>query len=345
MAERVPYEFLTGVIAPFWTPVGADGNLDMAGTRAMVDHLADTGAVRSIFGRSGMGKWHTFTMEEAKRFTDVLVSACRKRGLGVLIGAMGEYIGRAKGEHPDPQRYTAQSIELVNYAERAGADAAVLVIPDMLPAKNTSPAEVVWQYYKAVHDATSLLLVLYQPGGTDPAYQLTPELMRRLTTLPRIAGLKLSTSREEVFAPIAEVVRGTGFALIAGDESFYLRALELGACGVIGGGCMSWPEVLWAVGYYYGRGDMARARQAQETVHRLESLHHGRDACVLWKQVMIAQGAGFQPYDRSATPPYPKEIVLGALQEWRRLTAPYRRLCHAQHTRYRKAYGVPSQRP
>lgn len=337
MVEQRPYEFLTGVIAPFWTPVEADGRLDMAGTRAMVDHLADTGAVHSIFGRSGMGKWHTFTVEETKRFTDVLVPACRRRGLGVLIGTMGEYIGKAKGERPDPQRYTAQSIELVNYAERAGADAAVLVVPDMLPARDTSPAEVVWQYYKTVHDATSLPLVLYQPGGTDPAYRLTPELMRRLTTLPRIAGLKLSTSREEIFAPIAEVVRGTGFALIAGDESFYLRALELGACGVIGGGCMSWPEVLWAVGYYYGRGDMARSRQAQETVRQLESLHQGLDACVLWKQVMIAQGAGFQPYDRSGTPPYPKEVVLDALQEWRRLTAPYRRLCHAQRTRVRKA--------
>ncbi|MEJ5253503.1 MAG: dihydrodipicolinate synthase family protein [Chthonomonadetes bacterium] len=337
MSVQRPYDFLTGVIAPFWTPVEADGRLDLAGVRAMVDYLADTGAVRSIFGRSGMGKWHTFTVEETKRFTDVFVPACRKHGLGALIGAMGECIGREKGVRPDPARYTEQSIELVEYAQRAGADAAVLIIPDVLLAQGASPAEVVWQYYRTVHDATRLPLVLYQPGGTDPAYQLTPELMRRLITLPRIAGLKLSTSREEVFAPIAEVVRGTGFALIAGDESFYLRALELGGCGVIGGGCMSWPEVLWAVGYYYGRGDMVRARQAQETVWKLEAIKRGMDGCVLWKQVMIANGARFQPYDRSGTPPYPREVVAEALQEWKRLTAPYRRLCHAQRARNRVA--------
>jgi len=303
----------------------------------MVDYLADTGAVRSVFGRSGMGKWHTFTIEEAKRFTDVLVPACRKRGLGVLIGTMGECLGREKGVRPDPQRYTEQSIELTNYVQKAGADAAVLVMPDMLPAEGIPPAEVVWQYFKTVHDATRFPLVLYQPGGTNPAYCLTAELMRRLVTLPRIVGLKLSTDKEEVFAPIAEVVRGSGFGLIAGDESFYLRALDLGACGVIGGGCMSWPEVLWAVGYYYRKGDMARARRAQETVWQLESIKREMDGCVLWKQVMIANGAKFQPYDRSGTPPYPKEVVMEALREWRQLTAPYRRLCHAQRTRMKVA--------
>ncbi|MGC8784752.1 MAG: dihydrodipicolinate synthase family protein [Armatimonadota bacterium] len=337
MSEQRPYDFLTGVIVPFWTPVDASGQLDFAGTRGMVDYLANTGAVRSIFGRSGMGKWHSFTVDEAKQFTDVLVPACRERNLGVLIGAMGECLGRNRGERPDPLRYTEQSIELVNYAQKAGADAAVLVVPDMLHADEQPPAEVVWSYYKTVHDATRLPLVLYQPGGTDPAYQLTPGLMRRLVSLPRIAGLKLSTNRKEVFAPIAEVVRGTGFALIAGDEAFYLRALELGACGVIGGGCVIWPEVLWAVRYYYLRGDMQKARRAQQTVWQLEAIHRGKDACVLWKQVMIANGGKFQPYDRSGTPPYPKEIVTEALQEWKRLTAPYRRLCHAQRTRAKVA--------
>jgi dihydrodipicolinate synthase/N-acetylneuraminate lyase len=333
MAERRPSELIQGVIAPFWTPVDSTGQLDLDGTRHMVDYLADTGAVRSIFGRSGGGKWYTFTIEETKRFTDVLVPACRKRGLGVIVGAMGECLGRERRLCPDPLRYTEQSIELTNYVQRAGADAAVLVIPDMLPAEGVPPAEVVWQYVKTVHDATRFPLVLYQPGGTDPAYCLTAELMRRLVTLPRIAGLKLSTSREEVFAPIAEVVRNSGFALIAGDESFYLRALELGACGVIGGGCMSWPEVLWAVGYYYRKGDLVRARRAQETVWQLEALHHGKDSCVLWKQVMVANGAKFQPYDRSGTPPYPPEVVEKALQAWKRLTAPYRRLCHTQRAR------------
>lgn len=337
MSEQKPYDFLKGVIVPFWTPVDASGQLDPAGTRGMVDYLADTGAVRSIFGRSGMGKWQSFTLDETKRFTDMLVPACRKRGLGVLIGAMGECTSRNRGEQPDPLRYTEQSIELVNYAQKAGADAAVLVIPDMLPAKDTPPAEVVWQYYKTVHDATRFPLVLYQPGGTDPAYQLTPELMRRLLSLPRIAGLKLSTSKEEVFAPIADVVRGTGFALIAGDEAFYLRALELGACGVIGGGCSAYPEVLWAVGHYYQKGDMTRAREAQETVWRLLEVKKGLDGCVLWKQVMIANGGKFQPYDRSGTPPYPREVVAEALQEWKRLTAPYRRLCHTQRARTKVA--------
>ncbi|MCS7309172.1 MAG: dihydrodipicolinate synthase family protein [Armatimonadetes bacterium] len=330
MSEHKPYDFLTGVIAPFWTPVDAAGQLDLNGVRGMVDYLANTRAVRSVFGRSGMGKWYTFTVEETKRLTDVLVPACRKQGMGVLIGAMGEYLGKERGERPDPVRYTEQSIELVHYAQKAGADAAVLVVPDMLPAEREAPAEVVWRYYRAVHDATRFPLVLYQPGGTHADYQLTPELMRRLLTLPRIAGLKLSTNKEEMFAPIAEVVRGTGFALIAGDEAFYLRALELGACGVIGGGCMIWPEVLWAVRHYYLRGEMAKARAAQQTVWQLEALHEGKDACVLWKQVMISQGAQFPPYDRSGTPPYPREVVVKALQAWRRLTAPYRRICHTQ---------------
>lgn len=321
-------DVLTGVVAPFWTPVDAKGALDTAGIKGMVDYLADTCAVRTIFGRSGMGKWYTFSVEETKRFADVLIPACRRRGLGVIIGAMGEYPTWRSHGRVDAQTYTQQSIELVQYVCRAGADAAVLVVPDMIEEKGVSPEETVWRYCKAVHDATDFPLVLYQPGGTQGAYRLTAEQMRRLLNLPRLVGLKLSTGEEEVFAPIAAAVRGTEFALLAGDEAFYLRAMELGACGVIGGGCMIWPEVLWAVRYYFLQGEFEKAAIAQERVRQLEALHEGKDACVLWKQVMITLGAKFQPYDRSGTPPYPREVVMEAFRAWRQLTAPYRRLCH-----------------
>ncbi|HLV80251.1 MAG TPA: dihydrodipicolinate synthase family protein, partial [Chthonomonadaceae bacterium] len=111
------------------------------------------------------------------------------------------------------------------------------------------------------------------------------------------------------FGPLADVVRGTRFALIAGNETYYLRALEQGAVGVIGEGCNVYPEILDALRARFQAGDRPGAARAQEDVCRALAIKEGLDGGVIWKQILIRHGVRIAPYDRSGVSPYPEETV------------------------------------
>lgn len=304
-------DFLQGVIAPMLTPVHADQTLDLDGAEAFVEWLVSRGCVRTVFARSGMGKMYTFTVEEAKQFGEAVVRAASGR-IGVLLGASGEWRTRDqdRARKPNPERYLAQAVELTQFAQQIGADGAVHVLPEAYtPAPGEPISEAMFRYLKTVHDAAEIPIVLYQPGGLASEYRMTPELLRRLLELPRIAGMKVSTSEDAVFGPLAEVVQGTGFALIAGNETYYLRALKQGAVGVIGEGCNVYPEILDTLRARFRAGDHAGAMHAQEDVCRALAIKEGLDGAVIWKQVLIRHDVRILPYDRSSVSPYPEETV------------------------------------
>src|SRR5579884_771997 len=306
-----PLDFLQGVIAPMLTPIHADHTLDLEGAEAFVEWLISRGCVRTVFARSGMGKMYTFTVEETKALGTAVVRAARGR-IGVLLGASGEWRTRDRDrtQKPDSERYLAQAVELTQFAQQIGADGAVHVLPEAyVPTAGEPISEATFRYLKTVHDAADIPIVLYQPGGLAPEYRMTPELLRRLLELPRIAGMKVSTSEDAVFGPLAEVVRGTGFALIAGNETYYLRALEQGAVGVIGEGCNVYPEILDALRSRFRAGDYAGAIRAQEEICRALAIKEGLDGAVIWKQILIRHGVHILPYDRNGVPPYPEETV------------------------------------
>ena len=330
-----PPRFLTGVITPMFTPRHADGSLDLAGARSMVKWLKSRKCVSSIFARSGVGEMYVFTVEETRQLVDAVVSEAAGE-IGVLAGCAGEFDGNAE-HRPDPARYTEQAIMLSQFAQERGADAVVLVLPSALPPEPGVPLEdTIFGYYKAVNDAIRIPIVIYQPPGMVPEYCMTPELMRRLLTLPRIGGMKLSTTDHAVFDPICGTVAATGFGMIAGAEHFYLDALEQGAVGVIGGGCNTHPEMIYAVGHHFAAGRLDRARAAQQVVN--ETLEELRaldvSGAVAGKLYIAAKGYLMEPNNarRAAAQPYgqgpsdlPSPDVMGKFAEIvDRRVAPYR---------------------
>jgi len=317
--------FLTGVIAPMFTPRHADGRLDLDGARSFVRWLQSRKCVRSVFVRSGVGDMYAFTMDEARSlFAVVLAEAGGK--IGVLAGCVGEFDGDPE-HRPDPARYTAQAVALSQHAQERGADAVVLVLPSALaPTPGTPLEDTIFAYYRAVNDAVSIPIIAYQPQTTPPEYCMTPSLMRRLLTLPRIGGMKLSTTDHGVFDPIARVVAGTGFAMIAGAEHFYLNALTRGAVGVIGGGCNTHPEMIYAVEHHYRAGRLDRAHVAQgqvnATLQELEAL--GIHGAIAGKLYIAAQGYPMEPYDKRRRELPPVEAVRRFAEIVDRRVAEYR---------------------
>ena len=320
----MPPTFLTGVIAPLFTPCFPDRTIDYRGGGALVDYLADTGAVRSVFARSGMGKMFTFTIEETERFAEAVVERARARKLGALIGCAGEWREKESGRLPDPERYTAQSVGLAQRAKRLGADAAVLILPAALLRDEAPAEETTFAYVRTVHDAVpDLPLVLYQAPGLPARIRLTPDTLRRLRTLPRVAGAKVSSGSDAVMEPLLDSVRGSDFALICGDEGYWLRGLERGATGVIGEGACAYPELLAAIERLWRAGRRDEAQRAQETVLAALKVKGELDGTPAWLQRMVLRGARSQSGDRSGNPPYPIEKIKALDSAVDALVAPF----------------------
>ena len=316
--------FPHGVIAPMFTPFRKDGEIDLEGAANLVRYLAGTGYVDGIFVRSGLGQMYTLTVAETLALARAAVDAAQG-SVPILVGCAGEWDGDLS-RRPDPERYLEQSVYLVAEAIRMGAAGAVLVIPAALAVDGKDAAELVVEYYSRVSRATGGPIVLYQPPGTPAEYRVTPAVMRELLKLPAVKGMKLSVSTHEEFAPVADAVRGSGFALIAGAEGFFLEALKLGAVGVIGQGCNTYPEILRAVQKHYEAGNLDAAEKAQQAVNHALKVTDGYDTGVICKQMLILRGVRMEPYGRNRPEPYPAEAVSRMKAEIDRLAEPYRRM-------------------
>ncbi len=263
---RMIPKFLTGVITPLFTPCKPDNSLDHKGIAAMVRWLKGTGAVTTLFPRSGVGGMYTFSYSDVKEIIDVVVSEAAG-DVFVMPGTAGIYDRR--GEKPDPERYTSETIELSLYAQERGADAAVIVMPSALRREEGVPLEeTIFRYFERVHGETELPIVIYNPPGLEEEYRMTPGLLGRLLKLERIWGLKYSTTDMGIFTGLAMASEGTDFGLIAGAEHAYLYVMICGGLGVIGQGCGINPQILRAVYDRFMEGDIEGARQAQLDVLR-----------------------------------------------------------------------------
>ncbi|MDE2126186.1 MAG: dihydrodipicolinate synthase family protein [Armatimonadetes bacterium] len=326
VADRMHHpEFLTGVIAPMFTPVDRSGQLSLPGIHGMVDYLARTGAVNTIFARSGMGQMYSFTATEAVILAETTLAAANGR-VNVIAGASGirtDKIARG-GPACVPERYLEQAVRLTQKMEHLGIQAAVHVMPEAYtPREGETTEDAYYRYFRSVHDATNIPLVIYQPGSIRAENRMTTALLSRLLELPRIAGMKVSTSSDDVFVPLADSTRGSSFSLIAGDETYYLKALQQGACGVIGEGCNMWPWILRGLAERFRAGDLEGARRAEADVAAALRVGAGHDHTVLWKQVMMTRGGAFEPFDRNGAAPADPDRVSRAAVDIQRLVAPW----------------------
>lgn len=317
--------FLSGVIAPMFTPCNSDGSIDAPGVEGMIKWWKTRRGLNTIFVRSGMGKMFTFSVEETLLLARASLAA-NNGHYGILVGSGGEWRNRRAGGRPDRQTYLSQAIYLTQQVKELGADGAVHVLPFAIEtAPGETKEELIYWYVSAVHDSSNIPIVLYQPGETPQDYRMTPSLLKRLLSLPRLAGIKVSSSDYKVFHPLAEAAHGADFALICGDESYYKNALIQGAAGVIGEGSNVYPEILADMKTAFDAGDIEAASRCQGDVMRGLSLLSGLNSGIAWRQLMIRRGARFQPYDREEQSPYSDEIINRVEAGWLELLKPYER--------------------
>jgi len=123
---------------------------------------------------------------------------------------------------------TAEAIELSRHAEKAGADAVLIVTPYY----NKPTQEGLYQHYKAINDAIGIPIIIYNIPGRS-IVDMSVETMTRLYELKNIAGVKDATANMTRVSQ-QRAAMGPDFNQLSGED---ITALGFMAHG--GHGCIS----------------------------------------------------------------------------------------------------------
>ncbi len=177
-------------------------------------------------------------------------------------------IDQAKGRVPvvagAGSNSTREAIELSQHAEKAGADAVLVVTPYY----NKPTQEGLYQHYKAINDAIGVPIIIYNIPPRS-VIDMSVDTMKRLYELKNIAGVKDATANMARVSQQREAC-GPDFNQLSGED---ITALGFNAHG--GHGCISVtsnvaPRLCSEFQAACGRGDYAAALKLQD---KLAPLH------------------------------------------------------------------------
>ncbi len=158
------------------------------------------------------GESATLSHEEHHRVVEFTVKTVNKR-VPVVAGA--------------GSNSTSETIDLANYAKKAGADGVLLITPYY----NKPTQEGLFLHFKKVTDSVDIPVILYNvPGRTG--VNMLPATVARLRTIKNIVGIKEATGD---LKQISELIRlcGRDFGVISGDDFTTLPMLAIGGVGAI----------------------------------------------------------------------------------------------------------------
>lgn len=203
---------LRGSITALITPM-RNGNVDEKAFASFVDWQIAEGT-HGLVPVGTTGESPTVSHEEHRRVVEIAIEVANKR-VPVIAGA--------------GSNSTAEAVELAKFAERAGADAVLSIVPYY----NKPNQEGMFQHFSAVASAIGIPVILYSvPGRT--VVDLTIDTIARLRDAhANIVGVKDATA-DLGRASLQRDKLGKDFILLSGED---ITALAFNAHG--GHGCIS----------------------------------------------------------------------------------------------------------
>ncbi len=202
-----------GSIPALVTPFAKDGSLDEKAFRSFVEWQIDQGS-HGLVPVGTTGESPTLSHEEHKHVVEVTVSVAKGR-VPVIAGA--------------GSNNTAEAIDLAKHAQKAGADAVLVVTPYY----NKPNQRGMMAHFGAVAEAISIPLFIYNIPGRS-IIDMLPETMAKLhASHKNIIGVKDATANLGR-ASEQRVVCGPDFVQLSGED---ITALGFNAHG--GTGCIS----------------------------------------------------------------------------------------------------------
>jgi 4-hydroxy-tetrahydrodipicolinate synthase len=199
------------VLTAMVTPFDQHGEIDYHAARTLVNYLIDNGTDGLVVVGT-TGESPTLTTEEKISLFKFVVEVAAGR-VPVIAGT--------------GSNNTRASISLTKQAEEAGVDGIMLVAPYY----NKPSQEGLFQHFKAIAEATSLPVMLYNIPGRC-AVNISVETIVRLSEITNIVAVKEASGNLDAMAEIINRTPDT-FTLYSGDDGLTLPVLAIGGAGVV----------------------------------------------------------------------------------------------------------------
>ena len=240
---------LRGSIVALVTPLHADGSIDYAALRKLVDwHVAEGSDCISVVGTTGESP----TLDVAEHCEVIRVAVEQAAGRVPVMAGCGA-------------NSTAEAITLAKYARAVGADSQLQVVPYY----NKPTQEGQYRHFAAIADAVGdLPIYLYNVPGRSVA-DLQHDTVLRLAQLPGIVGIKEATGNIERAQWLIRE-RPAGFGVYSGDDATAVALMLLGGDGNVSVTANLAPRLMHELCMAALSGDAAAAMAIQM---RLLPLH------------------------------------------------------------------------
>jgi 4-hydroxy-tetrahydrodipicolinate synthase len=238
---------LRGSIVPLVTPFRG-GEVDEATVRALIEwHIASGSHGISVAGTTGEPT--SLSVDERERLIETAVRTVR--------GRVPVVPGTGSNNHDETLRLTA-------FAERAGADAVLVLVPyHVRPTQ-----EGLYEHFRAVARSTRLPVLVYNIPGRTAVNMEVETLARLRRACENVIGVK---EANKDFEHVTRVLQrcGRDFLLFCGIELLCYPMLAIGGAGFISATANLVPEQVARMYDLWQEGDW---RGAQELHYALMSL-------------------------------------------------------------------------
>jgi 4-hydroxy-tetrahydrodipicolinate synthase len=198
---------LVAMVTPF-----RNGKVDEAKIRELVEFHVTSGT-DALVPCGTTGESPTLDHDEHRRVVDLVIEAAAGR-IPVIAGT--------------GSNSTAEAIALTRHAEQAGARGALVVNPYY----NKPTQEGLYRHFRAIADAVSIPIVVYNIQSRTAVNMETETLARLSRDCRNIVGVKeASGSLDQMSQVIAAC--GADFTVLSGDDNLTLPLMAIGGRGVI----------------------------------------------------------------------------------------------------------------
>ena len=235
----LPSDFLKGSIPPLVTPFG-NGRVDYDTYADLVNHQIGEGS-HGILVNGTSSEPSTLTVEERNQLVDVAIEAAA--GRRPIVAATGS-------------QSHAETVALTEHADKAGADALLVVTPYYI----RPPQRGLVEYYIDLGRRTDLPLMIYHiPGRT--AVSVTLETLEAIAeATPNFVGIKHAVNDLGFVSEMLDRF-GADFRVFVGLEELSFPMLCIGASGMMNAVANVAPAKVAALYEAVAAGDLAAGRR------------------------------------------------------------------------------------
>lgn len=223
----------TALVTPF-----RNGGIDVTAFERLVETQIAAG-ITGVVAVGTTGESPTLSHEEREQVIRLAITTAKKR-CQVIAGT--------------GSNATQHAVADTKMAEKLGADGALLVAPYY----NKPSQEGLFRHFKAIADATSLPIILYNiPGrcGVD----IVPDTVTRLAKQCRnIVSIKEASGSVERISDLRWRLPES-FTILSGDDSLTLPFMAVGAVGVVSVASNLFPAEVCALVEAFQSGDVKSA--------------------------------------------------------------------------------------